>query len=92
MRAFCSTVPESRIPKDFSEIVHCCQARNERDASTGTMCRAAGDGDGDGDEGGTRSNTSLSAGSNEETVYNSIMAAEAVAEAVAAQGGIFYTE
>jgi hypothetical protein len=92
VRAFCSTVPESRIPKDFSEIVHCCQARNERDASTGTMCRAAGDGDGDGDEGGTRSSTSVSAGSNEETVYNSIMAAEAVAEAVAAQGGIFYTE
>ncbi len=76
--ALCSTIPESRIPDDFSEIVDCCEARKERDAKKQS------------DQNG--SNDNINAVGDEETVYNSNMAAEAVSQAVASKGGIIYTE
>lgn len=59
--ALCSEIPESRIPRDFSQIVDCRVGRDGREI------------EGSG-----------------ETVYNSVLAAEAVAAAIAAEDGIVY--
>jgi len=65
--ALCSEIPESRIPKDFSQVVECRKGREERDGR-GRDIEGSG-----------------------ETVYNSVLAGEAVADAVAAKNGIVYS-
>jgi hypothetical protein len=82
--ALCSPIPESRIPKDFSEIVDCCEARKARDLDHASAVRHI-----HGDDAVAEASTLTG---NEEFLYNSLMAAEVVSEAVTAKGGIYYTE
>ena len=76
--ALCSEIPESRIPRDFSEYIDCERGRTERESALIDS------------QDHMNARPDKKSGAISESVYNSVQAAEAVAAAVKAKNGIVY--
>ncbi len=85
---FCTKIPESRLPKDFSKTVDCLGGRRARDQAIMFAQEINEDGDDDDENSSGDEDNDENYGENVEGVYHSQRAARAVAASVV--NGIVY--